>query len=194
MAVSISLYNHTLTRFVENANSASETYRLMLLSSGTFNATHVYLSEVTKTEITAGNGYAEGGRDLTGVVRTVTDTTTKFDANDVVWPAVGGSISALYGILYNASDFSNPVIAFIDFGGTITAIDGSDFRVQWAPEGIATFVVTENLSTVQFGTLQAVFDDDTLSEAIDFNMNFSDRSDSIAVLPRYRRTERLIGS
>lgn len=194
MVASISLYNHSLTRFTENANSAFETYRLMLLSAGIFNANHIYLSDVTKTEIASANGYTANGQSLANVTFTVNGTATTFDADDVVWPAVGGSISALYGILYNASDFSNPVVAFIDFDGTITAIDGSDFRVEWSTSGIVSFSVEENLVGINTDLTQTGFDDETSSETLDFNLSFSDRSESIAVLPRYRRTERLIGS
>lgn len=166
----------------------------MLLSAGIFNANHIYLSDVTKTEIASANGYTANGQSLANVTFTVNGTATTFDADDVVWPAVGGSISALYGILYNASDFSNPVVAFIDFDGTITAIDGSDFRVEWSTSGIVSFSVEENLVGINTDLTQTGFDDETSSETLDFNLSFSDRSESIAVLPRYRRTERLIGS
>ena len=142
MAVTISLYNHTAKRFAEGSNAVGDTYKVKLLTAATFNATHTTLAATGGTEATTGTGYTAGGATLSGV--TVTTTTTNdatFDASDVTWTASGGSISAVAAILYNDTDTDDPPVAFIDFGGTETAGDGTDFKIVWNASGIFTFTV-----------------------------------------------------
>ena len=142
MAVTISLYNHTAKRFAEGSNAVGDTYKVKLLTAATFNATHTTLAATGGTEATTGTGYTAGGATLSGV--TVTTTTTNdatFDANDVTWSASGGAIAAAYAILYNDTDTDDPPVAFIDFGGTESAGDGTDFKIVWNASGIFTFTV-----------------------------------------------------
>lgn len=142
MAVTISLYNHTAKRFAEGSNAVGDTYKVKLLTAATFNATHTTLAATGGTEATTGTGYTAGGATLSGV--TVTTTTTNdatFDASDVTWSASGGAIEAAYAILYNDTDTDDPPVAFIDFGGTETAGDGTDFKIVWNASGIFTFTV-----------------------------------------------------
>lgn len=142
MAPSISLYNHSSARFASGANAASDTYKLMLCSAATFDATHTTLAAITKTEIAGSFGYTTGGATLANVaVTTVTTNDAKFDADDVSITATGGAIAAAFGILYNDTDADDPPVAFIDFDGTITANDGVPFVVQWNASGIVTFTV-----------------------------------------------------
>lgn len=140
MAVTVSLYNHTTQRFASGANAAGDTYKLMLCTAVTFDATNTTLAGITKTEVANGNGYTTGGQTLTGVsATTVTTNDAKFTADTVTWTATGGSISAAYGILYNNSDTDGPPLLLIDFGGTETAGDGTDFKVIWNANGILSF-------------------------------------------------------
>ena len=142
MAVTISIYNHTAKRFAEGSNAVGDTYKVKLLTAATFNATHTTLAATGGTEATTGTGYTAGGATLSGV--TVTTTTTNdatFDANDVTWSASGGAIAAAYAILYNDTDTDDPPVAFIDFGGTETAGDGTDFKIVWNASVIFTFTV-----------------------------------------------------
>jgi hypothetical protein len=139
MAVTISLYNHTAKLFADGSNAVGDTYKVKLFSAATFNATHTTETAAGGTEI-SGNGYTTGGATLAGVaVTTVTTNDAMFDANDVTWSASGGSIAAAYGRVYNSTD-STP-LAFIDFGGTETAGDGTDFKIVWNASGIFTFAV-----------------------------------------------------
>lgn len=142
MAVTISLYNHTTRLFTDGSGAVGDTYKLALYTAATFNAADTTLAGVTKTEATAGTGYTAGGQALTGVtVTTVTTNDAKFDANDVVWTASGGSITASYAILYNDTDANDPPLAFIDFGGSQSAGDTTDFKAVWSASGIFTFTV-----------------------------------------------------
>lgn len=142
MPATISLYNHTARRFADGSNVAGDTYKLKLLSAATFDASHATLSETGGTEATTGTGYTAGGKALTNVViETVTTNDARFDADDLTWTASGGSLTASYGILYNDTDSNDPPVAFIDFGGSQSAGDGTDFKVVWNASGIVTFTV-----------------------------------------------------
>jgi hypothetical protein len=142
MAVTISVYNHTAKLFADGSNAAADTYKVKLLTAATFSAAHTTLAATGGTEVANAYGYTTGGATLSGVsVTTVTTNDAMFDASDVTWTASGGSIAAAYGILYNSTDTNSPPLAFIDFGATETAGDGTDFKIVWNASGIFTFTV-----------------------------------------------------
>jgi hypothetical protein len=142
VAPTISLYNHTSARFASGANAAGDTYKVKLLTAATFNASHTTLAATGGTEVANGNGYTTGGATLANVaVTTVTTNDAKFDADDVTWTASGGAITASFAILYNDTDADDPPVAFIDFDGTETAGDTTDFKIVWNASGIVTFTV-----------------------------------------------------
>lgn len=143
MAVTISLYNHTVKRFASGENAVADSYKLKLYSSTAFDAAATTLASVTGTEASAGTGYTAGGQALTNVTVTVETTNdAKFDADDVTWTASGGTISAAFGVLFNDTDANDPPVAFINFDGLQTAGDGTDFKIVWNASGIFTFTVT----------------------------------------------------
>jgi hypothetical protein len=143
VAVTISLYNHTAKRFAEGSNGSGDTYKLALYTAATFAAANTTLASVTKTEVANGNGYTTGGQALASVAVTTFSTNgAKFDADDVTWSADGGPITASYAILYNDTDADDPPVAFIDFDGSESAGDGTDFLVVWSASGIFTWTVT----------------------------------------------------
>lgn len=143
MPVTISLYNHTAKRFASGENAVGDAYKLKLYASTAFDAAATTLASVTGEEATAGTGYTAGGQALTNVTVTVESTNdAKFDADDVTWTATGGTVSAGFGVLYNDTDADDPPVAFIDFDGTQTAGNGTDFKVIWNASGIFSFTVT----------------------------------------------------
>ena len=143
MAITISLYNHTAKLFADGSNAAGDTYKVKLLSAATFDASHTTLAATGGTEATTGTGYTAGGATLANVsVTTVTTNDAKFDADDVTWTASGGSLTASYAILYNDTDSNDPPLAFIDFDGSQSAGDGTEFRVVWNESGIFSFTVS----------------------------------------------------
>lgn len=143
MAVTISLYNHTAKRFADGSNLAADTYKVALYTAATFSAANTTLAGITKTEVTEASGYTAGGVTLSGVsVTTVGTNGAKFDAADASWTASGGSITASYAILYNDTDADDPPVAFIDFGGSESAGDTTDFLIVWDANGIFTWTVT----------------------------------------------------
>ena len=143
MAVSISLYNHTAKLFADGSLAVGDTYKVKLLSAATFDASHTTLAATGGTEATGGTGYTSGGQALANVaVTTVTTNDAKFDADDVTWTASGGSITASYAIIYNDTDADDPPLAFIDFDGSQSAGDGTDFKIVWNASGVFSFTVT----------------------------------------------------
>jgi hypothetical protein len=142
MAVTISLYNHTAKRFADGANAVGDTYKVMLCTAATFDATDTTLAGITKTEVATANGYTAGGAALTNVaVTTITTNGAKFDADNASWTASGGPITASFAILYNSTDADDPPVAFIDFDGSQSAGDGTDFLIAWNASGIFTWSV-----------------------------------------------------
>jgi hypothetical protein len=137
----VSVYNHTAKLFADGSFAPADTYKLMLCSSATFDATNTTLAGITKTEA-SNTGYTAGGATLANVaVTTVTTNDAKFDADDVSWTASGSALAAAKAILYNDTDTNDPPLCMIDFGGTETAGDGTDFIVTWNANGIFTFTV-----------------------------------------------------
>jgi len=142
VAVTISLYNHTAAKFADGSFIPGDTYKVKLLTAATFDATNTTLAATGGTEVANDNGYTTGGATLGSVaVTTVTTNDAKFDAADATWTASGGVITASYGIIYNDTDANDPPVAFIDFGGSETAGDGTDFKIIWNASGIFTWTV-----------------------------------------------------
>jgi hypothetical protein len=139
--VSISLYDHTAKRFADGSNAVGDTYKVKLLTAATFSAAHTTLTAAGGTEVANGNGYLTGGATLGSVVVNQSGNDAAFDAADVTWSASGGAITASYGIVYNDTDTNDPPVAFIDFGGSQSAGDGTDFKIIWNASGIVTFTV-----------------------------------------------------
>jgi hypothetical protein len=143
VAATISLYNHTSARFANGSNAVGDTYKVKLLTAATFNATHTTLTATGGTEVANGNGYTTGGATLGSVaVTTVTTNDAKFNADDASWTASGGPIAAEFAIIYNDTDTDDPPVAFIDFDGSQSAADGTDFLIVWNANGIFTWTVT----------------------------------------------------
>jgi hypothetical protein len=143
MAITISLYNHTAKRFADGANAVGDTYKVKLLTAATFDASHTTLAATGGTEVANANGYTTGGETLANVtVVTATTNGAKFDADDVTWTASGGAIAAEFAIIYNDTDADDPPVAFIDFDGSQSAGDGTDFIIVWNASGIFTWTVT----------------------------------------------------
>jgi hypothetical protein len=142
VAITVSLYNHTAKLFADGSNAAGDTYKVMLCTAATFDATNTTLAGVTKTEVAGSFGYTTGGQALTSV--TVTTTTTNdatFDAADAQWTASGGALTASKAIVYNDTDANDPPLALIDFGGSQSASDGNIFKLAWNASGIFTWTV-----------------------------------------------------
>jgi len=120
----------------------SDTLKLMLCTASYTpdQDAHRYKSDVTN-EVT-GTRYTAGGATV-GSITTAYDSSTNkfsFDGADVLWPS--STISARWGVLYDAtpgSDATRPLIGYVDFGGVIDST-AATFSVIWDSTGIAALV------------------------------------------------------
>lgn len=139
MPITITPYNHTAKLISEGVIEPADTFKVALYTAATFNAANTTLAGVTKTEVANGNGYTTGGQALSGVtVTTVATSGSKFDADDLAWAASGADLTASFAIVYDDTETGDPPLFFIDFGGTKTAGDGTDFKLIWNASGIWT--------------------------------------------------------
>lgn len=142
MAVTTSLYNHTASLFASGQMNSTDTYKVILLTSGTFTASNTTLSQASSgyTEVANGNGYTTGGLSLSNItVSIVTTNDSKFDADDAIWNATSSGITAAAAILFNDTVANDPPLMYIDFGASETAPASTDFKIVWPATGILVF-------------------------------------------------------
>lgn len=87
------------------------------------------------TDISAGNGYTAGGTAVTVTTAAQTTGTFTLAANQVVFTASGGAIADFrYPVLYNDTPTSpaDPLIAWWDYGSTVSLADGETFTVKFS--------------------------------------------------------------
>lgn len=145
MAVTNKFYGKAfLSAFNKEIDWDTDTFKVMLYTTGYTpdQDAHQYKSSVTN-EIT-GTGYTATGVTLTGVTITYTGATNviMFDAVDAAW--TGATFSAIGAVIYDATpatDATRPLIAFIDFGGTVS-VTGGTYTLQFNAAGIATITVS----------------------------------------------------
>ncbi len=114
----------------EHGDHNTQTLKVALSNAAPNAATHNDLADVT--ELGAGSGYSAGGNDTqntfseSGGVSTIVGVDTTFTAS-------GGTIGPFrYTILYNDSHASDGLIAYWDYGSSITLQDGETFDVDFA--------------------------------------------------------------
>lgn len=112
---------------VHDFRAAGDTLKVMLTNVAP-SATDTVKADLT--EISAGFGYTAGGEDVSNDISETGGTLT-LTASDVTWTASGGSIGPFrYVVLYNDTPVSpaDPLIAWWDYGSSITLADGESFR------------------------------------------------------------------
>jgi hypothetical protein len=92
------------------------------------------------TEISAGNGYTAGGTTATVSSSAQTSGTYKLVLNDVTFTASGGAMAAFrYVILYNSTPAAGNLIAWFDYGSSLTLNSGESLLVDFdATNGVLT--------------------------------------------------------
>lgn len=95
-------------------------------------------------EITPGNGYTAGGILLTGITWQMDSGSPqgiwRFDCNNFSWTASGGNIGPFRYTVFYAKGAGSPndyLVAFVDYGSSITITNGNQFTVTTA-NGIFT--------------------------------------------------------
>lgn len=115
----------------------AHTFKVMLSNSAPNASTHTVRAD--SSEISGGNGYTSGGTATT-ITTSETSGTAKVVGTDVTFTASGGSIGPFrYAILYNDTPSSpaDPLIAWWDYGSSITLADTETFTVDFdASNGI----------------------------------------------------------
>jgi hypothetical protein len=126
-----------------NTCADREFARLKLLSA--FTATHTIRTDVSANQNATANRYTQAtggatGQALASVTWVEAGGTTTWNAADVTWAASGGSIAADDAVVFDdtATAAVDALVCSIDFGGTQTAGDGTNFVITWNVSGIFT--------------------------------------------------------
>lgn len=112
-------------------------------NADTLTNTNAALANLTN-QVAGANGYTTGGITLTGVTYNESAGTVTFDANDPVWTAAGGSITARFGVIYQSGTFNTVVdallcVCLLDTApADVTATDGNTLTIQFNASGIFT--------------------------------------------------------
>lgn len=107
----------------------TDTFTIALSNTAPNVATHVTLAD--STEISAGNGYTAGGTDVVGVGSRSGGTFT-FSGTDVVFTASGGTVGPLRYAILNNKTINARLIAYWDYGSSISLLDGETLTVDFA--------------------------------------------------------------
>lgn len=109
-------------------NWGSHTFKVMLTLTAPV-ATNSVKTDLT--EIAAGNGYTAGGNATTIGISETSGTTT-VTGTQVVFTASGGAIADFrYAVLYNDTATSDNLVAFTDYGSTVSLADTETFTVTF---------------------------------------------------------------
>ena len=114
------------------ANIGSDTFKVMLVNSPAPVATNSIKGDLT--EIGTGNGYSAGGSAATITTSSQSSGTLTLAASQVVFTASGGTIGPFrYVVMYDDTPTSpaDPLVAWWDYGSSITLNDGETFTVKF---------------------------------------------------------------
>lgn len=141
MAVTINRYNKFPEYFGDNTiDLDGDTFKAALGTGHSFVATNSVYADVSGDALATGNGYTAPGQNLSSVTWSESGGTLTFDAADVTWTASGGAIAASDAWIYSDTPTSpaDPLAFNIDFDGTESAGDGTDFLLTFDAAGIFT--------------------------------------------------------
>ena len=114
-------------------NLGSDTLKVYLSSATPDAATDAVKADLA--ESSAGNGYTAGGNTAAQTSSSQTGGTYKLVlADPATWTATGGTIGPFrYAVLYNDTTASKNLIAWWDYGTSITLSAGDTFAVDFDP-------------------------------------------------------------
>lgn len=126
----LSKFNSFVEALAEKVhNLGSDTLKVMLTNSAP-SASNTVKTDIT--DISAGNGYTAGGTAATISSSAQTSGTYKLVLADVVFTASGGSIGPFrYIVLYNDTATNKELIAYADYGSSITLATGETFTTDF---------------------------------------------------------------
>lgn len=119
--------------FVENLaekvfNLGADTLKVALTNSAP-SAADSQLSSIT--QISNGNGYTTGGTQATISSSAQSSGTYKLVLNDVVFTASGSMGPFRYAVLYDDTATNDELIAWWDYGSSVTLASGDTFTVDF---------------------------------------------------------------
>jgi len=145
MAVSITLFDHTVNRFASGANVAADTYIVCLYSALTLNVANTTKAQVdaTGTQLSTANGYTQNTKEIACTISVANTKDAVVDFADATWTASGGDIGpAGYAVVFNGTDADDPPVLAVTFGEDKTANTGTDFKITWNASGVISFDYT----------------------------------------------------
>lgn len=140
----------------EKWTATSDTLKVALIASGTYTWNGTSQAHATVTDFLAGSGggaMTEVSTSGTGYTRSalasVTFTTTGLVSTltcaNLVWTATS-NWSALYAVFYDAAvdtnDGTRELIAYWDFGGTVSVVSGGNFTLTINASGLVTYTAS----------------------------------------------------
>jgi hypothetical protein len=129
MAAYNKFYDFTEQQLIGTHDWDANTFKIMLVNSPAPVQTNTIKSNLT--EISAGNGYTAGGTATTITVTETTGTST-VQGTQVVFTASGGSIGPFqYAVLYNDTATNKNLVAWWDYGSSVTLAATETFTVKF---------------------------------------------------------------
>jgi hypothetical protein len=114
-------------RKVHNLNS--DALNIALTNTAPVN-TNTVLANIT--QITAANGYSSGGTVVGSTAYSQTAGVGTLTGSDVTFTASGGNMGPFrYAVLYNATASGGPLIAWVDYGSSVTLASTGTFVVDF---------------------------------------------------------------
>lgn len=117
-------------------NFGSHIFRVMLTNTAPV-ATNSVRGDIA--ELSAGNGYVSGGA-MSSIAISIAGGVAKISGGNAVFTAAGGPVGPFrYAVFYNDTALGDPLIAWFDYGSSITLADTEQFTVTFdAADGIFT--------------------------------------------------------
>ena len=139
----IALFNHS-AKVLANSEVNIANLKVMLVGAGyTFDPFDTSMDYIDNNEVW-GNGWPAGGQAVASAAITITGgNDAMLDATDISVTASGGTIGpATGGVLYEADSPGGLPLAYIDFQGSESAGNGTNFNISWNASGIITWTYT----------------------------------------------------
>lgn len=122
------------TPFNGGINLSSDTTKCLLTNTVPV-ATNTQYSDISGTEVAAGNGYTIGGAAITTVSSTQTTGLYKFvgTAGNPTWTATGSMGTFRYVVWYDTTPTIKTLLGWWDFGSSLSLTAGQTFTLQPDP-------------------------------------------------------------
>ena len=124
---------NSFVQYVSNGsfNLGSDAIKVGLTNTST-SPTASITSYSQLSEVSATCGYSAGGTSVGSVTSAQVSGTETFAGNNVTWTANGATVGPFrYAVIYDSSFTTNNVIAWWDYGTSITMNSGDTFTVQF---------------------------------------------------------------